>query len=86
VVCRSPDSAAIELVEEGVNGTVAARATSVEIGAGIGRVLDAGEELRASTRRWFADNRERLSIAGSIARVERVYREDRAQSQPRRRK
>jgi glycosyltransferase involved in cell wall biosynthesis len=86
VVCRSPDSAAIERVEEGVNGTVAARATPFEIGEGIGRVLAAGEELRASTRSWFADNRERLSIAGSIARVENVYRQDRAQSQPRRRK
>ena len=76
VVCRSPDSAAIELVEEGVNGTVARMATPVEIGGAIGRVLDGGKELRASTRSWFADNRERLSIDGSIAEVKRVYRSE----------
>jgi glycosyltransferase involved in cell wall biosynthesis len=75
VVCRSRDSAAGELVEEGVNGAFAARPLPREIGEAIVRVLDGDEELRASTRRWFVENRERLSMAGSIARVRELYAE-----------
>jgi glycosyltransferase involved in cell wall biosynthesis len=73
VVCRSRDSATGELVEEGVNGAVAARPAPREIGKAIVRVLDGGEELRARTQSWFAENRERLSMAGSIARVKELY-------------
>ena len=73
VVCRSPDSAAGELVDEGVNGAFAVRPAPREIGEAIVRVLDGGEELRARTRRWFAENRGRLSMAGSIARVKELY-------------
>jgi glycosyltransferase involved in cell wall biosynthesis len=73
VVCRSQDSAAGELVEEGVNGAFAARPAPLEIGEAIVRILDGGEELRARTRSWFAENRGRLSMAGSIARVKGLY-------------
>jgi glycosyltransferase involved in cell wall biosynthesis len=73
VVCRSRDSAAGELVEEGVNGAFAARPAPREIGEAIVRVLDGGEALRARTRSWFAENRGRLSMAGSIARVKEIY-------------
>ena len=73
VVCRSRDSATGELVEEGVNGAFAARPAPREIGEAIVRVLDGGEELRARTRSWFAENSARLSMAGSIARVMEVY-------------
>ena len=73
VVCRSQDSAAGELVEEGVNGAFAARPAPREVGEAIVRVLDGGEELRARTRSWFAENQGRLSMAGSIARVKEVY-------------
>jgi glycosyltransferase involved in cell wall biosynthesis len=73
VVCRSADSATGELVEEGVNGAFAARPAPREIGEAIVRVLDGGEELRARTQSWFAENRGRLSMAGSIARVKEIY-------------
>ena len=73
VVCRSPDSAAGELVEEGINGAIAARPAPREIGEAVVRVLDGGEELRARTRSWFAENRSRLSMAGSIAQVKQLY-------------
>lgn len=73
VVCRSPDSAAGELVEEGVNGAFASRAAPPEVGEAIVRVLDGGEELRARTRSWFEENRGRLSMADSIAQVKRLY-------------
>jgi glycosyltransferase involved in cell wall biosynthesis len=73
VVCRSPDSAAGELVEEGVNGAFASPAAPPEIGEAVVRVLDGGEELRARTRNWFAENRGRLSMAGSIDQVKRLY-------------
>jgi Lon protease-like protein len=44
------------------------------VAAAVERVLAAGPTLRESTVAWFARNRERLSMAGSIARVREIYR------------
>jgi len=49
VVCRSPDSAAGELVEEGVNGAFATCAAPPEIGEAIVRVLDGGRSCAPGT-------------------------------------
>jgi glycosyltransferase involved in cell wall biosynthesis len=73
VVVRAADSAAAELVEEGVNGAVADSARPAEVAAAVDRVLAAGPALRERTVAWFAQNRERLSMAGSIARVREIY-------------
>src|SRR5204863_708208 len=52
VVVREPDNAAVELVEDGVNGVIAASADPADLAAAIVRVAEAGEGLRASTRGW----------------------------------
>ena len=54
VVVQSPDNAALELVEDGVNGVVARSTEPDELAAAILRVHEAGPALRASTADWFA--------------------------------
>jgi len=79
VVVKAPDSALSELVEEGVNGMLAASAEPADLAAAIDRALDAGPDLRSSTAEWWERNRERLSARESIKRVRAVY----AQLKPR---
>jgi glycosyltransferase involved in cell wall biosynthesis len=73
VVVRDPDNAATELVEEGVNGFVAASASADDLADAILRVHEAGPALRESTAAWFADNAERLSLAHSLDVVAAAY-------------
>ena len=70
-----PDNAAVELVEDGVNGFVAASAEPVDLADAIVRVYQAGPALRESTRDWFRRNAQRLSIASSLERVSAAYSE-----------
>jgi glycosyltransferase involved in cell wall biosynthesis len=79
VVVRGPDNAALELVEEGVNGFVAASASPEDLGEAIVRVHRAGAALRDSTAAWFAQNAQMLSLESSLAVLsrrleERAYR------------
>ncbi|HEY3187713.1 MAG TPA: glycosyltransferase, partial [Solirubrobacteraceae bacterium] len=69
VVVREPDNAAIELVEDGVNGVVAASASPEDLADAVVRIHEAGEGMRASTREWFARNARRLSLEGSLETV-----------------
>jgi glycosyltransferase involved in cell wall biosynthesis len=69
VVVAGPDNAATELVEEGVNGTVASSAAADELAAAIVRIDRAGPELRRSTLDWFRRNEERLSLERSLQLV-----------------
>ncbi|HYM56539.1 MAG TPA: glycosyltransferase [Solirubrobacteraceae bacterium] len=73
VVVRDPDNAATELVEEGVNGYVAASADPRDLAAAILRVHQAGPALRHSTARWFAANARRLSLDASLETVSAAY-------------
>jgi glycosyltransferase involved in cell wall biosynthesis len=73
VVVAGEDNAATELIEEGVNGTIAPRADAESIAAAIVRVSDAGIALRESTSAWFAANTERLSLEHSLERVLESY-------------
>jgi glycosyltransferase involved in cell wall biosynthesis len=73
VVVAGEDNAATELIEEGVNGTVAARSDPEAIAEAIVRVNDAGPRLRENTAAWFARNAERLSLAHSIRVVLSSY-------------
>jgi len=66
VVVDGPDNAATDLVEEGVNGTLAASVEPDDLGAAILRVYRAGAELRESTLAWFHRNAERLSLERSL--------------------
>ncbi len=75
VVVAGPDNAATELVEEGVNGALAATADPADLAAAILRISEAGMELRESTARWFERNSRRLSIGASLERVVAGYGE-----------
>ena len=62
VVVAGPDNAAVELIEEGVNGFVAASVgarTSPRRSCGF---TDGGAALRPTTAAWFAANAARLSL------------------------
>jgi glycosyltransferase involved in cell wall biosynthesis len=73
VVVAGPDNAAVELVEDGINGVVSQSAESHDLSAAIVRISASGPELRASTAAWFRQNAERLSFESSLARVLEAY-------------
>jgi glycosyltransferase involved in cell wall biosynthesis len=75
VVVAGPDNASVELVEDGVNGVVAASTEAEDLADAILRVRDGGAALRRTTLDWFVRNAERLSIATSLEEVARRYRE-----------
>jgi glycosyltransferase involved in cell wall biosynthesis len=66
VVVAGEDNAATELIVEGVNGTIAARADPQAVADAIVRVHEAGITLRESTASWFAENAESLSLESSL--------------------
>jgi glycosyltransferase involved in cell wall biosynthesis len=74
VVVRAPDNAAVELVEEGVNGFVASSADPEDLADAILRVHEAGPALRASTAAWYERNAKRLSLEESLETVLKSYR------------
>jgi len=73
VVVAGPDNAAVELVEEGVNGTVAASATADDLANAIVRIYEGGPALRESTATWFRDHRDELSLDRSLDTVVEAY-------------
>jgi glycosyltransferase involved in cell wall biosynthesis len=75
VVVRGPDNAATELIEDGVNGFIAASAEPEELATAIVRVHAAGPDLRASSAEWFERNAHRLSIETSLDHVIAAYRD-----------
>jgi glycosyltransferase involved in cell wall biosynthesis len=74
VVVADPDNAASELIEEGVNGFVAASDSPEDLAAAIVRVREGGAALRASTAEWYRANARRLSLEDSLERVAEAYR------------
>ncbi len=73
VVVAAPDNAAVELVEDGVNGVIADSADPDAIADAIVRVHKAGIEMRESTARWYAENAEGLSLECSLRVVIEQY-------------
>ena len=73
IVVAGEDNAAVELIEDGVNGFVVAAAEPGAIAEAIVRVHEAGSELRESTAAWFERNAERLSLDSSLRTVVRAY-------------
>jgi glycosyltransferase involved in cell wall biosynthesis len=73
VVVAGEDNAATELIVEGVNGTIAARADPEAVAEAIVRVHDAGMRLRQSTALWFKENARRLSVESSLQTVLIAY-------------
>jgi glycosyltransferase involved in cell wall biosynthesis len=73
VVLAGEDNAATELIEEGVNGTVAPSSDPETVAEAIVRIHEAGLPLRESTARWFAENTGWLSLESSLRAVLDVY-------------
>jgi glycosyltransferase involved in cell wall biosynthesis len=73
VVVDGPDNAALELVEDGVNGVVAGSTAPGDLSAAILRVHEAGDPLRASTAEWFEWNARKLSLESSLETVIVAY-------------
>ncbi|MGD1058507.1 MAG: glycosyltransferase [Solirubrobacteraceae bacterium] len=73
VVLAGEDNAATELIEEGVNGTIAPSSAPEAVAEAIVRTHEAGVALRESTARWFAANASRLSLESSLRAVIEVY-------------
>jgi len=82
VVVREPDNAAIELVDDGENGVVAASAAPADLAEAILRVHAAGPALRETTAAWFSANVERLTLESSLASVAASYERPGAASAP----
>jgi glycosyltransferase involved in cell wall biosynthesis len=80
VVVAGEDNAATELIEEGVNGTIAPRSDPEAIAEAIVRVREAGEAMRESTVAWYAENAERLSVESSLQTVLAGYERPRARA------
>jgi glycosyltransferase involved in cell wall biosynthesis len=74
VVVAGPENAAVELVQDDVNGRVAPSASPSDLAEGLLRVVDSGVTLRESTARWFAENAWKLRIEASLDRVLADYR------------
>ena len=73
VVVDAPDNAALELVEDGVNGVVARSAEPPDLAEAILRVHAGGMALRESTADWFERNGERFSLDRSVQTVLEAY-------------
>jgi glycosyltransferase involved in cell wall biosynthesis len=73
VVATGPETAAPELVEEGVNGLLVREPTEEAIADAIVAVHERGADLRRSTAAWFAANAPVRSLAASVRAVVRDY-------------
>ena len=77
ILVREPDNAAVELIEDGVNGVLARSAAPADLAAAIVAVRDGGAPLRESTRHWFARTAPRLSLEHSLEQVLASYQPSR---------
>ncbi|MGH3132788.1 MAG: glycosyltransferase, partial [Gaiellaceae bacterium] len=84
VVVAGPENAATELVEDGVNGVVSPDASPESLARAIHRVVDAGQPLRESTARWFAENAPTLRVDASLQLVLDGYEDGTAITRARR--
>jgi glycosyltransferase involved in cell wall biosynthesis len=73
IVVAGEDNAASELIEEGVNGTIAERSDPESVADAIVRVYEGGFALRQSTADWYARNAHRLSLEASLDTVLASY-------------
>jgi glycosyltransferase involved in cell wall biosynthesis len=73
IVVAAPDNAATELVCDGRNGYVAGTAEPELLASAIVQCAKRGAELRRSTRDWYSENEERLSLESSLATVAQEY-------------
>lgn len=82
VLVAEPENAAVELIEEGVNGYVARSTSPGDLSDSIVRAVEGGQTLRDSTSNWFAERAEGVTVQASATVVASKHRE--ALLQPRR--
>jgi glycosyltransferase involved in cell wall biosynthesis len=75
VLVAAPDNAAVEHVEEGVNGFVAPDASPAALADAVVAAYERRDALRASTAAWFAAHARELSLRTSLERVVASYRD-----------
>lgn len=73
IVVTAPDNAATELVDDGRNGFVVKTADPQALATAIEQCEKLGTGLRQSTRKWYSENRKRLSLETSLALVVQDY-------------
>jgi glycosyltransferase involved in cell wall biosynthesis len=73
VVVAGPDNAAVELVDEGRNGFVAASPEAEDLADAMLRVRDGGHQLRLATAAWYREHSRRLSLDASLETVLAAY-------------
>ncbi len=76
VALAGPDNAAVELIEDGVNGFVVERAE--DLPATIAKTHALGDELRRSTADWFSRRAPGLSASASARRILELLEKERA--------
>jgi glycosyltransferase involved in cell wall biosynthesis len=69
IVVAGPDNAAVELIDEGVNGFICENSDPETIAAAIVRTHEADTALRESTARWFAEHAHELELESSLQTV-----------------
>jgi glycosyltransferase involved in cell wall biosynthesis len=74
VVLRHPDSAAAELIVDGINGFTCANTDPREVASAILRVHDAGDALRRATLTWSRANAAAITLDESLPRLLGAYR------------
>lgn len=74
VLVAAPDNAAVEHIEEGVNGFVAPDASAAALADRVVAAWERRAALRSSTSAWFAANARELSMSTSLERVVERYR------------
>jgi glycosyltransferase involved in cell wall biosynthesis len=73
VLVAALDNAAVELIDEGVNGFVAASTAPEVLGAALVRAVEGGRALRESARAWFETaSVERTAAAAAAGILERL--------------
>ncbi len=73
ILVEGPENAATELIEDGLNGLVAASASPDDLAGAIIESVRRGTEFRQRTLAWYERHRDELSIESSLGQVERSY-------------
>jgi glycosyltransferase involved in cell wall biosynthesis len=69
VLVAGEDNASVELIEDGVNGRVAASVAPQELGAAIVDVVSAGAPLRKTTADWFEQARRTKTVRAAANQI-----------------
>ena len=76
VVVGGPDNAAVELVEDDVNGRLSPTRDARTLARAVEAVLDQGDTLRRATKRWFTEQAPRRSVVQTAESLVRIFDTD----------